>query len=54
LEIAPDCFVTGWLAELWVGPAARNISGARQAARIISDALRSRRAALGEALGAAA
>src|SRR5712692_7019655 len=50
LELAPDCFVTGWLAELWVGPAARNISGARQAARIIAGALRSRRAALSEAL----
>ena len=54
LELAPECFVTGWLAELWVGPAARNISGARQAARIIADVLRSRRAALGEALGEAA
>lgn len=45
LEIAPDCFVSGWLAELWVGPSARNISGARQAARIIADAVRARRAA---------
>ena len=46
LEISPGCFVTGWLAELWIGPAARNISGARQAARLIADALRARRGAL--------
>ena len=44
LEISPGCFVTGWLAELWLGPAARNISGARQAARVIAGALRTRRA----------
>jgi hypothetical protein len=42
LELAPDCFVTGWLAELWVGPAARNISGARHAARVIVETLRGR------------
>lgn len=42
LELAPGCFVTGWLAELWVGPAARNISGARHAARAIAETLRRR------------
>lgn len=40
LELAPGCFVTGWLAELWVGPAARNISGARHAAGRIAEMLR--------------
>ena len=54
LELAPGCFVTGWLAELWVGPAARNISGARHAARLIVDALRARRLGLEEERRAAA
>jgi len=40
------CFVTGWLAELWVGPAARNISGARHAATRIVKALRPQLASL--------
>ncbi len=39
LELRPGCFVTGWLAELWVGPAARNISGARHAAGLIAGAI---------------
>ena len=47
LELAPSCFVTGWLAELWVGPAARNIAGARHAAGLIVQALRGRSASLG-------
>lgn len=42
LELRPACFVSGWLAELWVGPAARNISGARHAAGRIAEALRER------------
>lgn len=42
LELAPRCFVSGWLAELWVGPAARNISGARHSATLIASALRPR------------
>lgn len=42
LEISPGCFVSGWLADLWIGPAARNISGARHAARIIADTLQAR------------
>jgi glycine/D-amino acid oxidase-like deaminating enzyme len=36
LELAPDCFASGWLAELEVGPTARNISGARSAAARIA------------------
>jgi cation diffusion facilitator CzcD-associated flavoprotein CzcO len=40
LELSARCFVSGWLAELWVGPAARNISGARLAASQIAEALR--------------
>lgn len=39
LELHPGAFVTGWLAELWVGPAARNISGARYAAGCIVNTL---------------
>ncbi len=39
LELHPGCFVSGWLAELWVGPAARNISGARYAAGCIAGTL---------------
>ncbi|MBI3636568.1 MAG: SidA/IucD/PvdA family monooxygenase [Candidatus Rokubacteria bacterium] len=46
LELARGCFATGWLAELWIGPAARNISGARHAARVIADTLRGRRGEL--------
>ncbi|MCG1021926.1 FAD/NAD(P)-binding protein [Sutcliffiella horikoshii] len=37
LEWAPNLFVSGALAELEVGPIARNISGARVAANIISS-----------------
>ena len=37
LEWGPNLFVSGALAELEVGPIARNISGARVAASIISD-----------------
>lgn len=40
LELSARCFVSGWLAELWAGPAARNISGARLAASRIAEALR--------------
>jgi hypothetical protein len=39
LELAPGCFVTGWLAEVEVGPTARNISGARRAAGQIAASL---------------
>ncbi|MGE8078265.1 hypothetical protein [Peribacillus loiseleuriae] len=35
LQWGPDLFVTGALAELEMGPIARNISGARQAAELI-------------------
>jgi cation diffusion facilitator CzcD-associated flavoprotein CzcO len=49
LELAPHCFASGWLAELEIGPTARNISGARSAAvRIaarIFDAANARSAA---------
>jgi thioredoxin reductase len=38
LEWAPNLYVSGALAELEVGPIARNISGARVAANIISSA----------------
>lgn len=38
LEWAPGLYVSGALAELEVGPPSRNISGARIAARIISNA----------------
>jgi cation diffusion facilitator CzcD-associated flavoprotein CzcO len=54
LELAPGGFVTGWLAELALGPAARNISGARYAARLIVDTLRARGAVPGEVLEAVA
>ncbi|MGH7410669.1 MAG: NAD(P)-binding domain-containing protein [Candidatus Methylomirabilis sp.] len=54
LELHPGCFVTGWLAELQVGPAARNISGARHAAGLIADALRPRLASVGRLAGEAA
>ena len=39
--------MTGWLAELWVGPAAGNIAGARHAAGPIMATLRTGSAALG-------
>lgn len=42
LELRPGCFVTGWLAELELGPAARNVSGARRAAERIAGAVRRR------------
>lgn len=54
LELAPGCFLTGWLAELWVGPAARNIAGARHAAGLIVEALRAHSASLGAHMGEAA
>lgn len=54
LELSPGCFVTGWLAELRVGPAARNISGARHAAGVIAETLRARRDWLDEGMAAAA
>lgn len=47
LEIAPDAFVSGWLAALELGPIAPNIAGARAAAARISAAI-GERAAAGE------
>ena len=46
LELQPACFVTGWLAELWIGPHSRNIAGARQAADVIVERLGHQRQAL--------
>ena len=54
LQLSRGCFVTGWLAELWVGPAARNISGARHAARLIAETLHARSESLDEGMGEAA
>jgi FAD-NAD(P)-binding len=45
LELRPRCFVSGWLAELTVGPAGRNIAGARYAAGLIAAMLAPRRVA---------
>jgi len=39
LQWGPHLYVTGSLAELEIGPIARNISGARQAAEIITNSL---------------
>ncbi|MBM7704829.1 FAD/NAD(P)-binding protein [Metabacillus iocasae] len=39
LQWGPNLYVTGALAELQVGPIARNISGARQAAQLIVNSL---------------
>lgn len=39
LQWGPNLYVTGALAELEVGPIARNISGARQAAQLIVNSL---------------
>ncbi len=41
LEVKPRCFASGWMAEIEVGPIARNISGARHAAERIAASLRS-------------
>lgn len=53
LEVRPGCFVTGWLAALGVGPAARNISGGRQAASSIAEVLAARIGARDRVPGAA-
>jgi lysine/ornithine N-monooxygenase len=39
LEWAPNLYVAGALAELEIGPISRNISGARQAAKIIANSV---------------